>query len=195
MFTGIMPWLRTSVMFIVITGILVIGFQIGTLFDDRIRHILGYLGTFAMLFGQMYYMRKKFPQLARLGTLKVWLERHEFLAIFGTFLIVVHAGDGTPPRGMALLTFILMLVTAISGALGSFIHKQILKEKSEMRARLKSQGLDAAAIEDEMYAVSFTEEAFRNWKKVHMPITMAFFTMLLLHMFSMIFFGGLLDRA
>lgn len=195
MFAAIAPWLRMSLLFIFATLVIALGFYVGTFFDDRTRHILGYLGTFAMLFAQMYWARKRVAGLARFGTLKVWLERHEFLTLFGSFLVIVHAGDGTPPRGMALITFILMLVTVISGATGSFIHKQILKEKSELRARLKSQGLSPEQIEDEMYAVSFSEEAFRNWKRVHHPITMAFFAMLVLHMFSMIFFGGIIDHA
>ncbi len=192
---GLEPFIRFALLCLVAFWVIVGGFVIGAQFDDTARHVIGYVGTGAMLLAQFYSLRKRWSALSRFGSLRDWLQRHKGLALAGSALVVVHGGSGTMPRGLAMLAILLMLVTTLSGVVGHYIHARALKARSELRAELKKQGLSDAQIEDELFMLSFSEAAFREWKRVHHPITNAFFAVTLIHILSMMFFGGVLKRG
>ncbi len=181
-------------LFLLTAGIIVVGLTAGGAMTAAERHLVGYAGTAFILLAQLYALRKKFPALARLGPLKLWMERHQTMTLVGAALVVVHAGGGDPPRGLALMSFILMLATVLSGLVGAWIHSRAVKAKSQLRAELKQQGVPAGEIEDRVFLVSMTESTFRYWRTVHAPITVTFFATLVLHVAAMIFFGGVLNE-
>lgn len=192
---GIEPFLRFALLCLVAFWVIVGGFVVGAQFSDTTRHIIGYAGTTAMVLAQFYSLRKRWPALSRFGSLKDWLQRHKVLALLGSAIVVVHAGSGQMPRGLAMLAILLMLVTALSGVVGHFIHARALKARSELRAELKKQGMSDAQVEEELFMLSFSEAAFREWKRIHHPITNAFFAVTLIHILSMLFFGGVVTRG
>lgn len=181
---------RLIALFIATAGIIVVGFTLGSGMSAAERHLLGYSGTILIILAQGYSLRKRLPLLARFGPLKVWMSRHQTLTILGSALVVVHAGGGQPPKGLALVSFLLMLASVISGLAGAWIHARALKARSELRSELRRQGLSDAQVEDELFIISMTESTFRSWKAVHRPITVSFFATLALHVMAMYLFGG-----
>lgn len=167
----------------------------GSFLDATVRHVLGYAGTALILIAQVYFLRKRFPALAWLGPVRVWMKRHEVLTIVGSLLVVAHAGGRDVPKGLALLSIVFMLVTCISGMIGAYIHQRAVRARGELKAQLRREGKKEAEIEDELYLLSLSETAFREWKRVHRPITWFFMVTMTLHIFFMILFGGALKGA
>lgn len=190
-----MPLARFAILFVTAVASISVALTIGSGLSDTGRHEAGYIGLGLLMIGQLYYVRKKWPNLFPFGTLKGWMAGHRSLTAIGTFLIIVHAGDGDAPRGLAALALIFMLATALSGMTGSYIHSHAARARAAFRADLKRQGFDDAAIEEELFLLSFSEQAFRQWRKVHVPITAAFFTLTVLHVFAMILFGGVVNHG
>lgn len=192
---GILPFLRFALLAMVAFWAIVVAFLAGSFFSDTARHVLGYAGFGLIMAAQIYFLRKKHAALAVLGTIKAWFGRHQILTMVGALLVVMHSGGGEMPRGMALVSIVLMLVTVISGMVGSYIHGQALRARAQLRAELKQKGLSASEVEDELVMLSFSEAAFRDWKKIHHPITMGFFIATMIHIAAMIFLGGPLVRG
>lgn len=180
-------------LFFATAGIIVIGFTVGRGMGDAARHLIGYAGTILILLAQTYSLRKRLPVLARFGPLKLWMACHQLLTLLGSALVVVHAGGGDPPRGLALLSFLLMLAAVLSGLVGAWIHARALKARSAMRSELRKQGLSEADVEDQLFLVTMTESTFRSWRSIHRPITMSFFATLFLHVVAMFLFGGVFN--
>ncbi len=190
MLAGIEPFLRFALLCIGAFWVIAAAFIAGSFLDGTVRHLIGYLGTFLILLAQVYFIRKKYPKLTWLGPVRVWMKRHEVLTLVGSALVVVHAGGNGMPSGLAMVSIVLMLVTAISGMVGVYIHNKAIRARSEMRSELRKQGKKDAEIEEELYLVTLSESAFREWKRVHQPITWGFMLTMTLHIFFMILFGG-----
>lgn len=190
MLAGIEPFLRFALLCIGAFWVIAGAFIAGSFLDGTVRHLIGYAGTFLILVAQVYFLRKKYPSLAWLGPVRVWMKRHEVLTLIGSALVVVHAGGNGMPSGLAMVSIILMLVTAISGMVGAYIHQNAIRARGEMRAELRKQGRSPAEIDEELYLVTLSESAFREWKRVHQPITWGFLVTMVFHIFFMILFGG-----
>lgn len=87
-------------------------------------HGLGIAGTSFILFGVAAYMaRKRNPLMARLGSLKHWLEFHIFLCTLGPVLILFHTAFKF--GGLVSVSFWSMIAVVLSGIVGRFIYLQI----------------------------------------------------------------------
>ncbi len=192
---GVETFLRFILLSLVSFWLIGGAFVLGSFLDGTVRHALGYLGTLLILVAQVYFLRKRYQSLAWLGPIRVWMKRHEILTIVGSLLVVVHAGGRDVPKGLALISIVFMLVTAISGMIGAYIHNRAVRARGELRAELRKQGKKEAEIEEELYLLSLSESAFREWKRVHRPITWFFLATMTLHIFFMILFGGSLKGA
>ncbi len=170
-------------------------FVAGSFLDDPRRHVVGYAAMASILVAMTYSLRKWLPALKRLGPLPLWLRYHKVLAVTATAAAVVHAGSGEMPRGLALLTILTMLVTALSGVVGAVIHARALRERQQMRVELKREGFSDREIEERIFLLSLSEAAFREWKRIHKPITYAFFVLLAVHVAAMLVFSGALDSG
>lgn len=196
MLTSLLPFLRFALLALAAFWAIVGASLAGSFLGDTTRHVLGYAGFGLILAAQLYFLRKRSTALARLGTVKQWFGRHQIFTMIGALMVVVHSGGGgRMPKGIALVAVVLMLVTVISGMVGAYIHAQAVRARSQLRAELKQKGLSAAEVEDELVMLSFSEAAFRDWRKIHKPITMGFFLATAVHIAAMILFGGPLDRG
>ncbi len=87
-------------------------------------HGLGILGSLLMLIGVSFYMmRKRIRALARLGTLKHWLELHIFLCVLGPVLVLFHTSFKF--GGLVSISFWSMVAVFLSGIAGRFIYIRI----------------------------------------------------------------------
>jgi hypothetical protein len=85
---------------------------------------LGIAGSGLMLLSLLYPLRKRVRSLRVIGTIAFWLRVHMTLGVLGPVLILWHAnfGLGSINCSVALVT---MLVVAVSGVVGRFLHRKI----------------------------------------------------------------------
>ena len=124
-----------------------------------IGHALGVAGSTMMVTMLLYSVRKRVGLLRRAGSLRLWLDGHIFLGVFGPLLVVLHSTFKV--QGLVALSFWSMIVVATSGVLGRFLYLQIPRtrageelalaeieaEDRELSERLRTRfGLDEAQL-------------------------------------------------
>ena len=83
--------------------------------------LLGCLGTFLMTVMFVYSARKLLIRWTIFGGIAKWLRFHILCGIFGPLYIVVHGGF-TLPVGLIAVGFWCMVVVALSGVFGRYVH-------------------------------------------------------------------------
>jgi len=85
---------------------------------------LGIVGSSLMLLLLLYPLRKRMRSLRAIGSVTFWFNTHMILGVLGPVLIMWHANFklGSINCSVALIT---MLVVAISGVVGRFLHRKI----------------------------------------------------------------------
>jgi hypothetical protein len=140
---------------------------------------LGIPGVALILSSFAYSFRKR--KLITTGNPVKLLRRHERLTWIGALLILVHAGIHFNAL-LAWLALLAMLVNVASGLTGKYLIGRARKRLESARARLAEEGLDAAAIEERLYRDSLTYDLVRQWKVVHVPVTLAFAVLATAHL-------------
>jgi len=87
-------------------------------------HGLGIIGSIIMLLNFMYSWRKRYEFKEKFGSLKLWLEFHMFVGLFGPTLILYHSAfkfQGV----IATVSFFSMVIVVITGIIGRYIYVQI----------------------------------------------------------------------
>lgn len=82
--------------------------------------ILG-LGLFFLIY--LYYFRKRWKWLGRLGVNRHWLDFHVVLGVSAPVIIAFHSAFKF--RGIAGMAFWIMLAVALSGIVGRYLYAQI----------------------------------------------------------------------
>ena len=100
---------------------------------------LGMLGV-VLFFGiYLYYFRKRWKWLNRIGSSRHWLDFHVVLGLTAPVLIAFHAAFKF--RGMAGMAFWIMAAVALSGVVGRYLYAQI--PRSLNAAELSWQEIEA----------------------------------------------------
>ena len=86
---------------------------------------LGIAGVVSMLMTLPYYLRKRWPALARIGTPTRWLEVHIFFGIVGPVLITLHTSFKF--NGVISVGYWLMMTVWASGFVGRYLYLRIPK--------------------------------------------------------------------
>jgi len=148
---------------------------------------LGIPGTLLILASTLYSPRKrKLIQMSTPTTLLAW---HEGLAWLGSLLVLVHAGV----HFNALLGWLAvgaMLVTVTSGLTGKFLLQRARRHMETTRQRIRGQNLSATETEQFLYWESMTFDVIAAWRRVHLPITLAFAVLATAHLVSIFLFWG-----
>ncbi len=106
----------------------------------------------------LYVARKKVKWLARIGSLKIWLEVHIFCGIVGPALITLHTSFKF--NGIISVAYWSMVVVVLSGFVGRYLYVRIPKtirgaelsagdleaRAAEIRAQLAAEGLPPAQL-------------------------------------------------
>ena len=152
-----------------------------------IGRYLGIAGTLLILASSGYSMRKR--KLIQAGTAAQWLRWHEGLAWLGSLLVLVHAGIHFDAI-LGWLAVWAMLVNVASGLTGKFLLNRSRRRLEEARKNLRQQGLNAEELEERMYWDSMTFDTVKQWRAVHLPITLAFGVLALAHIMAVFLFWG-----
>jgi len=100
---------------------------------------LGMLGV-CLFFGiYLYYFRKRWKWLSRIGSSSHWLDFHVVMGLTAPVLIAFHAAFKF--RGMAGMAFWIMAAVALSGVVGRYIYAQI--PRSLNNAEISWQDMEA----------------------------------------------------
>lgn len=150
-----------------------------------IGYWLSYPGTLLIILSFLYSLRKR--KLIERGSPKKLLSIHEYFAWAGSILILVHAGIHFNAI-LPWLGIIMMLVTVGSG----LTRKYLLKKSTEI-LKAKKQSLKELGITDEdaskqLFFDSISVDLMKKWRVVHIPITILFTILALLHIITILMF-------
>lgn len=84
---------------------------------------LGIFGAFLFCAIFLYYFRKRWKWLGRMGTSRHWLDIHVVMGLSAPVIIAFHAAFKF--RGMAGMAFWIMMAVALSGVIGRYLYAQI----------------------------------------------------------------------
>ena len=150
------------------------------------RH-LGIPGVVMIVLSLAYSLRKR--GVIGTGRPATLLRLHEAMAWAGSLLVLVHAGIHFNAI-LAWLAVWAMLVNIASGLTGKYLLKRSRKRIDEVRAHMRSQGLSPEKLAELGYWDSLTFDAVKQWRVVHVPISLAFGVLALAHIVSVFIFWG-----
>lgn len=146
---------------------------------------LGIPGTLLILASLAYSMRKR--KMIRWGQPAKLLRWHEYLAWAGSLLVLVHAGIHFNAI-LAWLAVWAMLINVASGLTGKFLLERSRRRLEAARQKMREQGLSTEQLADRTYWDSLSFDAVKQWRSVHLPITLAFGVLALAHIVAMFIF-------
>ncbi|MET0051723.1 MAG: hypothetical protein ABW095_11665 [Candidatus Thiodiazotropha sp.] len=146
---------------------------------------LGIPGTLLILISFLYSLRKR--KKIRFGKPRTLLALHETLAWLGSLMILVHAGIHIYAL-LPWLALLAMLVNVISGMTGKYLLDRSRRLLADRQATYREQGMPPADIERQLFWDATTVDAMKQWRVVHLPITLAFVALGLTHILSILLF-------
>ena len=146
---------------------------------------LGIPGTLLILSSFLYSMRKR--QLIAFGSPKTLLALHETLTWLGALMILVHAGVHVYAI-LPWLALIAMLVNVISGMTGKYLLDRSRRHLAARKASYEQTGMSEIEIERAIFWDAATLDVMKQWRVVHLPITLAFAVLGIAHILSIFLF-------
>ncbi|NEX22558.1 hypothetical protein G3480_19990 [Thiorhodococcus mannitoliphagus] len=167
---------------------------VAAVITDALLHLLGLVwigrflgipGTLLILLSLLYSMRKR--KLIQIGEPKRLLRLHEVFTWLGALMILVHAGIHVYAL-LPWLALLAMLVTLASGMTGQYLLERSRRQLREERDAHARRDLSDTAIEKAVFWDAVTLGMMKKWRSVHLPITLAFATLGLAHILSILLF-------
>ncbi|MES9818223.1 MAG: hypothetical protein ABW155_16400 [Candidatus Thiodiazotropha sp.] len=146
---------------------------------------LGIPGTLLILTSFIYSLRKR--NKIAFGKPKQLLAMHETLTWIGALMILVHAGVHIYTI-LPWLALIAMLVNVISGMTGKYLLDSARRRLAEKANHYRAEGMSGESIERRLFWDATTVDAMKQWRVVHLPITLAFAVLGLAHILSIFLF-------
>lgn len=144
---------------------------------------LGYLGTATILSSFLYSLNKR--KIITLSTPKILLDYHEYLALSGSIMILVHAGIHIHAV-LPWLAVLMLLINVISGLTGKHLLARANQTLRERKKEMKSLGESEEEIKNAIFLDAIIMDSMKNWRKVHLPITYFLGLLSMIHIISAI---------
>ena len=148
---------------------------------------LGIPGTL-LIVGSLYYSLRK-RQWVAAGDPKTLLKAHEFAAWLGSLLVLIHAGIHFNSI-LPWLATVAMSINVVSGLVGKFLLKTARRHVQGERERFQLRGLSLPEVEQAVFWDAVALGAMAQWRKLHIPIFIAFAVLTLGHIISIFLFWG-----
>lgn len=148
---------------------------------------LGIPGTL-LIIGSLYYSLRK-RQWVAAGDPKTLLKAHEFAAWLGSLLVLIHAGIHFNSI-LPWLATVAMSINVVSGLVGKFLLKTARGHVQGERERFQLRGLSLPEVEQAVFWDAVALGAMAQWRKLHIPIFIAFAVLALGHIVSIFLFWG-----
>lgn len=152
-----------------------------------IGRYLGIPGTLLILASARYSLRKR--KIIASGSPPKLLLEHERLAWLGSLLVIVHAGIHFN-AWLGWLAVAAMCINVASGLTGKYLLRRVQKRKTIRLQAFTSAGLSADDIAERTHGDSLTMNAIKQWRVIHLPITLAFAGLALAHIIAICLFWG-----
>jgi hypothetical protein len=132
---------------------------------------LGIPGALLILTSFGYSLRKR--KAIRFGRPANWLRVHEAMAWIGSALVLVHSGLllHSVLAGLALAA---MLINVASGLTGQYLLNRSRRRLEAAAPSAIGTRSPAADLEERLYRESLAFQVVKQWRTVHLPITLAF---------------------
>jgi hypothetical protein len=147
---------------------------------------LGYLGTATILTSLLYSLNKR--KIINISTPKILLDYHEYLALSGSIMILVHAGIHVNAV-LPWLAVLMLLINVISGLTGKHLLAKANQTLRDRKKEMKQLGESEDEIKRDVFLDAIIMDSMKNWRKVHLPITYFLGLLSLIHIVSVIFFN------
>jgi hypothetical protein len=148
---------------------------------------LGIPGTLLIIGSLSYSLRKR--KVITAGNVKSWLSMHEIGTWLGSWMVLLHAGVHFNAI-LPWLATIAMGVNVISGMVGKMLLGRSREHVKAQREHYQLRGLSRAEVEKAVFWESVTFDAMAKWRRVHIPIFIAFAVLALGHIVSIFLFWG-----
>lgn len=148
---------------------------------------LGILGTLLIILSLYYSLRKR--KYVQAGSPQAWLRFHEYSAWFGSIMVLVHSGVHFNSI-LPWLATAAMSVNVLSGMVGKFLLGRSRQVLNQHRAQLQQEGLSVQQTQQELFWDATALDLMSKWRKVHIPIFIAFVVLALGHIVSIFLFWG-----
>ncbi len=152
-----------------------------------IGRYLGIPGVILILVSARYSLRKR--KVITSGKLSTLLKQHERLAWAGSLLVLVHAGIHFN-AWLGWLAVTAMIINVASGLTGKYLLGRAQRRFAGRRLALADAGLPADIIAEKTHFDSLTLNIIRQWRVIHIPITLAFAGLALTHIIAICLFWG-----
>ncbi len=146
---------------------------------------LGYIGTFLIIGSFTYSLRKR--RYIKSGSPKHYLMAHEYMAWAGSVMILVHAGIHFNAQ-LAWLAVLMLLISVASGLVGKFLLKKSGESLNAARQELENEGMSKEAADKQLFFDAVMVDAMRKWREIHLPITLMFGILSILHIITIFMF-------
>ena len=148
---------------------------------------LGIPGSLLIIASLYYSLRKRY--WASAADPKALLKAHEFAAWLGSLLVLVHAGIHFNAI-LPWLATVAMSINVVSGLVGKFLLKTARRHVQGQRERFELRGLSRPEVEQAVFWDAVALGAMAQWRKLHIPIFIAFAVLALGHILSIFLFWG-----
>ncbi len=148
---------------------------------------LGIPGTLLILGSFAYSLRKR--KLISLGQPARLLRLHQRMAWLGSLLVLVHAGIHFNAI-LGWLAVWAMLIDVGSGLTGKFLLERSRGRLEQAQQRMRREGVSLEELEERLYRDSLTFDVMKQWRAVHLPITLAFAVLATAHIVAVFLFWG-----
>ncbi|TVT49283.1 MAG: hypothetical protein FHK82_17255 [Sedimenticola thiotaurini] len=146
---------------------------------------LGIPGTLLILSSFLYSLRKR--KKISFGKPKTLLTVHETLTWIGALFILVHAGIHVYAI-LPWLALLAMLINVISGMTGKYLLDRSRRFLAEKKETYLQQGLPDEEVEKRLFWDATTYDLMKQWRTIHLPITLAFAVLGMTHILSILLF-------
>jgi hypothetical protein len=185
-------WQRQILPFTVLLGLLAGAALLGDFLLHRFNLVwvgryLGIPGTLLIIASLAYSLRKR--KLLGSGNMRSYLNAHEVAAWLGSLMVLIHAGihfnDILP-----WLATIAMGVNVVSGMVGKMLLDRSRRQVQGQRDHFQLRGLSRVEVEQAVFWDAVMVDAMARWRKVHIPIFVAFAVLSLGHIVAIFLFWG-----
>ena len=148
---------------------------------------LGIPGTILIIGSLLYSLRKR--KVIASGNVKSWLKMHEIGTWLGSWMVLLHAGVHFNAI-LPWLATLAMGVNVISGMVGKMLLARSREHVQAQREHYQLRGLSKAEVDQAVFWEAVTFDAMAKWRKVHIPIFIAFAVLSIGHIVSIFLFWG-----
>lgn len=185
-------WRRHILPFTLLVSLLALATLLGDFLLHRLDLVwvgryLGIPGTLLIIVSLFYSLRKR--KAFQAGSVKSWLNLHEFAAWFGSLLVLLHSGIHFNAILPWLATFA-MGVNVISGMVGKLLLARARAHVTAQREQYQLRGLAKNQVEQAVFWQAVSLDAMAQWRRVHVPIFIAFAVLSLTHILSIFLYWG-----